>query len=96
MHRAIYPALTILAFTTVLSIFACDLKAAEPIACQTPSPCRIIILSREEEEALMGQNKILDTAMQGRPLDLMGMVTYFRDKIRNAPAGSNAPVEPQK
>ena len=39
-------------------------------------------------------NQILDTAIQGRPLDLSGKVLYYRDKLRNAPAG--APLEAPK
>lgn len=89
-------ALLLVGIVAVLAMATRPSRAAEPIPCQTPSPCKIIILSREEEAALVDPNQILDTATQGRPLDLMGKVNYFRDKIRNAPPGSNAPVESPK
>lgn len=84
--------LVVLAWLTTLVVLA-PRAHADPIFCQTPSPCRVIILSTEEEQALTGPNQILDTAMQGRPLDLAGKVLYFRDKIRNAPAGQT--VQPE-
>lgn len=82
-----------------LAFFLCwgiPARAADPVPCQTASPCKIIILSVEEERALTDPNQILDTAMQGRPLDLSGKVLYFRDKIRNAPPGSNISPEAPK
>lgn len=61
---------------------------ATPAAqCPSPQPCRILILTQDEERALTGERMILDTAEQGRPLDLGGIVRYFREKIKNAPAG---------
>lgn len=69
------------------------------VQCPAPTPqspaatCKVIVLSPLEEQALAGDRGILDTAQLGRPLDLTGAVTYFRDKIKNAPEGK--PATPQ-
>lgn len=65
--------------------------AQAPTGAQAP-PSKILTLTPQEEQALVGTNGILDTAQQGRPLDLTGTVQYFRNKIREAPAsGGQAP-----
>lgn len=56
--------------------------------CLTQSPCKIIILSQEEEQALIGERMVFDTATAARMLDLAGVVAYFRDKLVKAPAGT--------
>lgn len=56
--------------------------------CPTPAPCKVLTLTPEEEQALLGPKMILDTAETGRPLDLLGVVRYFRDKIASAPKGA--------
>ena len=97
MDRIAILVLTAIAIIVVLVTTMVTCARAEPAPlpqCQTQSPCKIIILSNEEEFALTGPNQILDTAMQGRPLDLSGKVLYYRDKLRNAPAG--APLEAPK
>lgn len=61
---------------------------AEPdtrTACATA--CKVIVLTADEEKVLTGQNGILDTAAAARALDLGQLVSYFRTKIANAPAG---------
>jgi hypothetical protein len=57
--------------------------------------CKVITLNPDEEKALTGQNMVLDSAEWARRLDLSGIATYFRDKIKSAPAGTVAP-EPSK
>lgn len=75
------------------------------LTCPTPQPCKVIILTSEEESALAGTVTLQDnppraipgilaTAEQGRPLDLTGIVRYFRDKIANAPRGISPPAQP--
>lgn len=62
--------------------------------CPTPGEkCKILILSPQEENLLTGQNGILDTAAQGRQIDLGGFAVYFKSKIATAPAGEVKPVE---
>lgn len=93
--------LAIIVFATTMTVTCARAQDTTPLPkCQTTSPCKVIMLSREEEEALTGPNQILDTALQGRPLDLLGKVTYFRDKLRTAPAGAPLtspapPTDPQ-
>ena len=62
--------------------------------CPTPGePCKVVVLSPQEERALTAPNGILDTAAQGRNLELGGPVVYFKQKIAAAPAGEVKPVE---
>ena len=49
--------------------------------------CKIMVLSPEEEQALVQPNGILATAAVARKIDLEGIANYFFDKIKNAPAG---------
>lgn len=61
---------------------------------QCPDPgvkCKVLFLTEQEERILTGQNGILDTAAQGRSLDLGQFAVYFKQKISSAPSG-----EPQK
>lgn len=70
----------------IAAITASSTAFADPrVECQTP--CRIITLNADEEKALLGQNMVFDTAVQGRAIDLGGVVTYFRTKITAAPMG---------
>lgn len=62
----------------------------------TPPGCKVITLLPQEEQALVGSNMILDTARQGRPLDLGSAVDYFREKVRSAPLGTVATPAPEK
>lgn len=81
------------AFAIVIAVTAGIVRAQD---CPAPTPqspattCKVITITPLEEQALTGERGILDTAAQGRPLDLMGAVNYFREKIRNAPAGKPA------
>lgn len=64
-------------------------------ACPTPGEaCKILYLNAQEERLLTGQNGILDTAAQGRQIDLGGFAVYFKSKIATAPAGQVMPVPP--
>lgn len=62
------------------------------IACAADCPagvpsCKVLVLTPDEERALTGQNMILDTAQQGRALELTQIANYFRQKILTAPQG---------
>src|SRR5262245_61303674 len=70
-----------------------DRAKAEPCPSGTQS-CKVLTLTPDEEQALTGARGILDTAKQGRPLDLGGAVEYFRTKIDKAPAGTILPQTP--
>jgi hypothetical protein len=64
------------------------ISPARAVDCPTPGePCKVVILSPQEEKALTGQNGLLDTAAQGRSLELGGIAVYFKQKILTAPAG---------
>lgn len=64
-----------------------DAFADPRLQCQSPGPCKVIVINAEEEKVLTTQNGILDTAQQGRSLDLGALVNYFKQKIATAPAG---------
>lgn len=62
-------------------------EEAQHPACPDNQPCKIIYLNQQEERLLTGQNGILDTAAQGRALDLGQFAVYLKQKIAGAPAG---------
>ena len=55
--------------------------------------CKVITLTPEEQDMLIRDKGVLQTAVQARPLDLGAIVQYFVTKIEHAPAGK---VEPPK
>ena len=56
--------------------------------------CKVITLTPEEQDMLIRDKGILQTAVQARPLDLGAIIQYFVTKIEHAPAGKV--VEPPK
>lgn len=64
--------------------------AQPPGTCAPNVSCKVITLDQQELQALTGQNMVLDTAEQGRPLDLGNVVKYFRNKFTTAPDGLKA------
>lgn len=66
------------------------LFADEPVRPQCPDPgirCKVIFLTEQEQQMLMTQNGILDTAAQGRALELGQFSVYLKTKIAGAPQG---------
>lgn len=64
------------------------------VICPNPGePCKIMILSLQEERVLMQQNGVLDTAAQARNLDLGQFTVYFKTRIAASPNGEVKPVE---
>lgn len=89
LARAIFvAALAWLAFVAVTAALADDLH----IPCPTPEPCKVLFLSPQEEALLTGKNGILDTAAQGRALELGQFVVYLKTRIQAAPSGETKPV----
>lgn len=81
-------------FFACLVVTALVAFAAKATECPQGMPsCKVLILSPDEERALTGPNMILQTAEQGRYLDLGQVVKYFRDKLAAAPAGEVKPPE---
>ena len=60
--------------------------------CPDAGPCKVITLTDAELKILAGQNGILQTAAQGRALELGQFVVYFTNKLQQAPAGE--PLKP--
>jgi hypothetical protein len=91
-HRAtrnylIRGAIVVAALTAVaLLAFASFARAEEcPPGVQA---CKVLVLTPDEEQALMQPRGVLDTAREGRPLELGQIAAYFRDRIARAPAGT--------
>jgi hypothetical protein len=63
------------------------------VPCPTAEPCKILTLSAQEERLLTTQNGILDTAAQGRALELGQFSVYLKTRIATAPAGEVKPPE---
>jgi hypothetical protein len=64
------------------------LAATQTLKCPEPGQkCKVLFLTEQEENLLVGRNGILDTAAQGRQIDLGGFAVYFKSRIATAPAG---------
>ena len=63
------------------------------VPCPTSEPCRILILTPQEEKALVTANGVLDTAAQGRALELGQFVVYLKQRIASSPFGEPHQVE---
>ena len=83
---------------TLLLLVPISAFAQEPpphAVCPVPGEsCKILLLSPTEEKMLMIQNGILDTAAQGRALDLGQISVYLKTRIASAPSGVVKPVSP--
>lgn len=75
-------------------IFPASAFADARTTCPSASPCKVLVLSAEEEKVLAGQNGIFDTAAIARQLDLSAAVTYLKTKLATAPAGDAPPAPP--
>lgn len=64
---------------------------------QGMTACKVLYLSPQEEAILTQERGILATAAEGRKLDLDAVSLYFRQKIKEAPAGEvKKPDEPKQ
>jgi hypothetical protein len=64
------------------------------IPCPTQEKCKVLFLTEAEEAGLVGPNRVLDTAAQGRALELGQFAVYMKQKISSAPAGEVKKPEP--
>jgi hypothetical protein len=56
--------------------------------------CKVLVISPEMEQALVGPNMILDTAEWGNRVGLAGAAAFFRKLIADAPIStSTAPAK---
>ena len=82
-----------------VSLFVLLLALSFAPAAECPpgvAKCKVLTLTPEEEQVLVGPGFILDIAERGAQVQLGGTVKYFREKILNAPPGTVKPVEPPK
>lgn len=69
-------------------LMANDRAIARPIMiCPEGIRCKVLIISEGEEDELLRPNGVLDTALRGRSLDMMGFVPGFILKVQQAPLG---------
>lgn len=77
----------------VIGLFAATPALA--VECPTNMPsCKVLFLSPQEESILVQPNGLLDTAALARRVDYDGVVSYFKQKIKDAPQGE--PAKPQE
>ena len=87
-----------IALWALIFLGTCALRAQEAtttlhVPCPTSEPCRILILTPQEEKALVTANGVLDTAAQGRALELGQFVVYLKQRITSSPFGEPHQVE---
>lgn len=58
--------------------------------------CKVLVITPDMEQVLVGQNMILDTAEWGNRINLGPAVQFFKKAIEAAPAGEVKPDEPKK
>jgi hypothetical protein len=64
------------------------------VQCPTPGEkCKVLFLTEQEERLLTSQNGILDTAAQGRALELGQFAVYLKTRIAAAAQGEVKVVE---
>lgn len=99
VHRYIWRLTILAAFSwaifwvfVIVKVNAAELLPAPQ--CPTPGePCKVLFLTPAEEQMLTQRNGVLDTAAQGRSLDLGQFVVYFKTRLASAPSGEIKPVE---
>ena len=90
LHRNAFPYAFV--FCALFWIAAC-MTVVHATECPDPGVrCKVLFLTRQEEQMLMTQNGILDTAAQGRSLDLGQFSVYLKTRIGSAPQGEVKPV----
>lgn len=67
--------------------FTSSAMAETRTECPDANPCKVMLITAQEEKILLDERGILATAAQARSLDLGSLVTYFQQKIAKAPAG---------
>lgn len=80
------------ALTFAAIFFFVSVSTGHAVECPSPPPgvamgCKIITLNPAEELSLLGPSNILDAAAWARRMELEQVITYWREKLKNAPAG---------
>lgn len=79
----------LVAAALAIIVFLFFIEALRAADCPQGSvACKVLVLTQEEERALIG---ILDTAKRARHLDLADTVNYFVGRLGTAPAGNPTP-----
>jgi len=93
--RCIWAEALFLGLVAFLLLFGIPAWAVE---CPAPGPCKVLTLTPDEENILVGQQGIFDIAERGAAVVLGPPVKYFREKIQKAPQGDQPkpPEAPKK
>lgn len=95
--RYVLPLLAIACSATSLLMLTYQALADPRTDCpEVGKQCKVLVLTEGEQGVLLNEKGILSTAAAARSLDLGNLVTYFQQKIANAPAGDvqKAPEKP--
>lgn len=84
----------LVAAVAVLGVTIAWAQSPDPAQCPPGAKsCKVITLTPDEEQSLLGPNMIFEHAEWANRAGLAGIVAAWRGKIANAPAGK---VEPEK
>lgn len=95
LYFLIFLTAVVMTVLLMIALWATGALAAEPkdVTCPTAGqPCKVLILTPQEEQLLIKPSGVLDSAAAGRYLDLGNVVSYFRMKLMQAPQGEVKPV----
>lgn len=93
-HPFIYGILISLVLWAIVISGLFGISQAMAVECPTPGQaCKVLLLTPQEEQILMQQNGVLDTAAQARALELGQFSVYLKTRIASAPQGDVKPVE---
>lgn len=77
----------LLPIVSSLALLPTAVRADVRTECPSAKPCKILVLTEEEQNVLIGDKGILQTAAAARSLDLGAVSAYFQQKIAVSPAG---------
>lgn len=82
--------------STAVWLITCNKATAAECPAGVPK-CKVLVVTPDMEQALVGQNMILDSAEWSNRMGLAGAVQFFKKAIADAPAGEvKKPEEPKK
>ena len=78
----------VLCIAIVWYFFGAPLARADEVPCPANAKsCKVLTLTPDEQDMLLRDKGVLQTAVQARPLDLGAIIQYWVNKIEAAPAG---------
>lgn len=95
MPRFIERNLLLLMLMLVAVLIAAMLFASRPARSQTPdptlcpaaTPCKVITMTQQEMDTLVGPSMVFDVALWGNRAGFSVLIEQWREKLKNAPLG---------